>query len=341
MPAQYNGISVWDFETPEYPGCGIEYAVRRTRENPPPLPRPARHTDMLQHETAPNLDTMPLWMQPEWPFGLDVPPLPYETHALQAWGPHYTRPDSSSPTPVRARPVEALPERPKAPDSPPPLDHSQTPPRQDPTGALRTPPGGWARSPTIRCRGIYRPGARRSGPPPVPRHRSRASAGPADAPPDPTRTTQVDPGRKPSRSRRSARGRAQSPTDKPVPEDQETSLRPVVDVFNTEQAFIVHAVLPGAKEEDIDVIWNYNQGSLTITGNLTPPGGETFLQTLVTGERKFGHFERSITIPPAHVSLKEDVDGLAISKSMADGILVITLPKIEKEWTEILAGDIV
>lgn len=51
-------------------------------------------------------------------------------------------------------------------------------------------------------------------------------------------------------------------------------------------------------------------------------------------------FERNINLPPAGVAEKEDVDGQGISARMEDGVLVVVVPKVEREWTEIRKVDI-
>ncbi|KAK5990715.1 hypothetical protein PT974_08984 [Cladobotryum mycophilum] len=111
-----------------------------------------------------------------------------------------------------------------------------------------------------------------------------------------------------------------SPDSNPNPKSK--SFTPPVDIFNTPVAFVLHVLLPGAKKEDIDVNWNPESSTLSITGTLRRPGDHDFLQTLTSGESQ------------------DDVDGLAMSARMQDGILVITVPKVEREWTQIHKVDI-
>ncbi|OAA33161.1 HSP20-like chaperone [Moelleriella libera RCEF 2490] len=120
------------------------------------------------------------------------------------------------------------------------------------------------------------------------------------------------------------------------------SFRPPTDIFNTENAFVVHMALPGAKKEHIGVNWRSDDGTLIVSGVVHYPGDEAFIQGLVSGERKVGMFERHVVLPPPGVagSDKEDVDGSGITAKMEDGVLIITVPKVEKEWTEIRKVDI-
>lgn len=116
---------------------------------------------------------------------------------------------------------------------------------------------------------------------------------------------------------------------------------PPVDVFNTERAFILHVALPGAKKEDVAVNWDPDSSTLNISGIVLRPGDEQFLASLASGERTVGMFERNIVLPPAGAATeREEVDGFGISAKLEDGVLAITVPKVEKEWTEIRKVDI-
>jgi len=115
---------------------------------------------------------------------------------------------------------------------------------------------------------------------------------------------------------------------------------PPVDVFNTERAFVLHVALPGAKKEDIGVNWDQERGALTVAGVVHRPGDEEFIRTLANGERRVGEFQRSVPLPPAGAAEREEIDGFAITARMEDGILIVTVPKVEKEWTEIRKVDI-
>ncbi|KAK2626120.1 hypothetical protein QTJ16_004382 [Diplocarpon rosae] len=126
--------------------------------------------------------------------------------------------------------------------------------------------------------------------------------------------------------------------------DNENTFTPPLDIFSTSSAYILHLALPGAKKEDVDVNWDVDAGSLHIAGVVYRPGDEDFLKTLRCGERKVGSFERAVKLPPAAGldGEKEDgeVDAEGISAKLQDGILVVTVPKVEREWTEIKRVDI-
>ncbi|KAJ4016680.1 hypothetical protein NW752_003808 [Fusarium irregulare] len=123
-------------------------------------------------------------------------------------------------------------------------------------------------------------------------------------------------------------------------ESSDSSFNPPIDVFNTEKSYVIHVALPGAKKEDIGVNWDAARKLLKIAGVVHRPGDEAFLNSLASGERKVGMFERSVTLPPAGADERDEVDGLGITAKMEDGVLIITVPKAEKEWTEIHKIDI-
>ncbi|TWU74521.1 hypothetical protein ED733_005851 [Metarhizium rileyi] len=118
------------------------------------------------------------------------------------------------------------------------------------------------------------------------------------------------------------------------------SFQPPIDIFNTEASYVVHVALPGAKKDDMGVNWNPDTKTLTIAGVVHRPGDAAFIQALVSGERTVGVFERAITLPPAAVADRDDVDGLGITAKMEDGLLVVVVPKVEREWTDVRKVDV-
>jgi len=54
-------------------------------------------------------------------------------------------------------------------------------------------------------------------------------------------------------------------------------------------------------------------------------------------------FERTVKLPPEGTEAsgsEVDIDGLGITAKMEDGVLVVIVPKMEKEWTEVRKVDI-
>jgi len=124
-----------------------------------------------------------------------------------------------------------------------------------------------------------------------------------------------------------------------VLDEDENTFTPPIDVFSTETAYVLHIALPGAKKEDVGVNYDSDKGELNVAGVVYRQGDEDFLKSLSQSERKVGVFERTIKLPPADEE-KEEVDGDGITAKLEDGVLVVTVPKVEKEWTEVKRVDI-
>lgn len=99
----------------------------------------------------------------------------------------------------------------------------------------------------------------------------------------------------------------------------EESVLPV-DVYETEDAVVVEAPVPGVKAEDVDV---------SITGDTLTIKGESKFEkkvereNYIRQERRYGSFCRAVTLP----------GGLKTDKAEAEfqnGVLSITFPKSEE-----------
>jgi HSP20 family protein len=122
-------------------------------------------------------------------------------------------------------------------------------------------------------------------------------------------------------------------------DEADEKFTPPIDIFSTETAYVLHVALPGAKKEDVGVNWDAEKGELNVAGVVYRKGDEDFLKTLSTGERKVGMFERSVKLPPG-TEEKEEVDEDGITAKLEDGVLVVTVPKVEKEWTDVKRVDV-
>ena len=94
---------------------------------------------------------------------------------------------------------------------------------------------------------------------------------------------------------------------------------PVVDIYETDKSVILKAELPGMTKDDIVIEINEN--------NLVLKGERKFQKDIREEnyhriERSYGTFSRSFTLP-------DTVDRNKVSASFKDGILEITIPKIE------------
>lgn len=132
---------------------------------------------------------------------------------------------------------------------------------------------------------------------------------------------------------------AQRSGENVVSDEADETFVPPLDLFSTERSYILHIALPGAKKEDVGVNFDSDKGVLSIAGVVYRHGDEEFLKTLTTSERKVGMFERTVKLPPAEEE-KEEVDGDNITAKLEDGVLVVTVPKVEKDWTEVKRVDI-
>lgn len=113
---------------------------------------------------------------------------------------------------------------------------------------------------------------------------------------------------------------------------------PPADVFDTEDSYIVHISLPGAKKEDVGVNWDADKSELSVAGVIYRPGNEDFLKTLALDERKVGVFERNVRLGSRANPALVDVDG--ISAKMEDGVLMVTIPKEDKDFVDVKKVDI-
>ena len=120
--------------------------------------------------------------------------------------------------------------------------------------------------------------------------------------------------------------------------DKSEDFKPEVDVFDTEDRFVVHVSLPGAKKEDVAVSWDAEKSELVLGGVVYRPGDEDFLKTLALDERKVGAFERKVRLGSRANPAQVDVD--AITAKMEDGVLRIDVPKLDSGYVEIKKVDI-
>ncbi len=92
---------------------------------------------------------------------------------------------------------------------------------------------------------------------------------------------------------------------------------PAVEIYETPEAVVVHADLPGVPRENVKV--SLEDGVLTIDGAM-PPMVEDGRRVLLR-EFEQGHYLRRFTI-------SEAIDQNRISARMANGVLTLELPKM-------------
>jgi HSP20 family protein len=95
---------------------------------------------------------------------------------------------------------------------------------------------------------------------------------------------------------------------------------PAVDVFEEKDALRILAEVPGVKAEDVRI--SIENSVLTIRGE-KKQAAEERTERVHRYERSYGVFERSFTVPTT-------VDADHIQAAYEDGVLTVTLPKVER-----------
>ncbi len=95
---------------------------------------------------------------------------------------------------------------------------------------------------------------------------------------------------------------------------------PAVDIFEEKEAIRIMAELPGVKADDVRISLENNV--LTIRGEKKQTA-EEHTERVHRYERCYGVFERSFTVPTT-------VDADHIKALYEDGVLTLTLPKMER-----------
>ncbi len=93
-----------------------------------------------------------------------------------------------------------------------------------------------------------------------------------------------------------------------------------IDMYETSDAVVVKAALPGVKPEEVEVTITGN--TLTISGE-TKEENETKEKDYIRKERRYGSFTRTVTLP----------NGLKADKAEAvfeNGMLTLSVPKAEE-----------
>jgi HSP20 family molecular chaperone IbpA len=95
-------------------------------------------------------------------------------------------------------------------------------------------------------------------------------------------------------------------------------FNPAVDIFETERELVLLADLPGVKVKDLKI--DLNENVLTLTADETPLGGTG--ENDVFREYRTGTYYRQF-------SLSDSIDQSKIEAVLKEGVLRLTLPKVE------------
>lgn len=110
-------------------------------------------------------------------------------------------------------------------------------------------------------------------------------------------------------------------------------FEPRADIFNTAEEYVIHVSLPGAQKPDISVEYDAQKSTVRIAGVVhRPEFSEELNAAMIWNERRqeIGVFERSFKFIPSD-SESVDVDEDNITAKMVDGVLIVRLPKTQKE----------
>ena len=94
---------------------------------------------------------------------------------------------------------------------------------------------------------------------------------------------------------------------------------PAVDIFETEKELTLLADMPGVKSQNLTI--GLNKNVLTMSGEVDAPESEN--ETEVLREYETGKYFREFT-------LSNEIDQSRIDAVLKDGVLRLTLPKVEE-----------
>jgi len=101
-------------------------------------------------------------------------------------------------------------------------------------------------------------------------------------------------------------------------EQQELWVSPVTDVYETKEAYCIQAEMPGVNKAGLEITVADNE--LTITGRRQDQCAKG---NSLHREIRFANYKRVFELDPA-------IDSQKISARMDQGVLLLTLPKVEK-----------
>jgi HSP20 family protein len=93
-----------------------------------------------------------------------------------------------------------------------------------------------------------------------------------------------------------------------------------MDIYQTAQAVVVKAPIPGVKPEDLDI--TIVGDTLTVKGQ-TRPDVEVGKEQYIRREISYGEISRSVTLPGG-------LDSDQAEAQFEDGVLTLTIPKAEE-----------
>ncbi|MBQ7607405.1 MAG: Hsp20/alpha crystallin family protein [Desulfovibrionaceae bacterium] len=107
-----------------------------------------------------------------------------------------------------------------------------------------------------------------------------------------------------------------------MPQRQAQSFSPALDIVSDANSYTVYAEIPGVSKDEVKL--EVRAQTLVLTGEKKDVSEDAPISHV--NESLFGVFERAIALP-------EDADIDNIKASHKDGVLIITIPKIQPKDT--------
>jgi len=95
-----------------------------------------------------------------------------------------------------------------------------------------------------------------------------------------------------------------------------------IDLYETEESLVVQSTIAGVRAKDLEI--SMEKDILIIKGERGKPDGDVPGKKYLYQECYWGPFSRKLILP-------ENIDPFRIQAAVKDGILTVTIPKIEKE----------
>jgi HSP20 family protein len=108
--------------------------------------------------------------------------------------------------------------------------------------------------------------------------------------------------------------------DESISQRELVEWRPLMDVVETEEAWVVLADLPGVTEDDLEV--RVEQSQLIIRGVRHSTTASSEVIGIISSERPVGRFVRELQLPEA-------LTGAEVSAELNKGVLTVTLKQSE------------
>jgi HSP20 family protein len=102
---------------------------------------------------------------------------------------------------------------------------------------------------------------------------------------------------------------------------------PSLDVTETDDAYLIHAEVPGVKKQDLNV--EFRDGVLTLRGEKKAQRDREDERGRIL-ERSYGVFTRSLRLP-------EDADADQVSASLQDGVLRLEIRKLPESKPKVIS----